>query len=204
MYIYEHDDDLTYLVVVERGYDKIAAFRMLEKLKAVFNQSFTKAELERATPYQFNQRFKKTLQELFEENTKSEGDKINQIKVGMDKTKDVLNNNVKLLAERDSNLDSLQDKTHDLSTTSYTIKKESTAIKRNVLCRKRIFYIGGAIIAILLIYGMFSLFCGFDGKKCFEKSKEKENSDKDNQIFIKKSMKQNFGGIQRKFYIDNF
>ena len=110
MYIKENDDKITYLVLVDKGYDKIVAFKMLDIIKKefqaniVFNHTNKDYEnLGNVAEYSLNDKFRSTLVNLFETYKDAGGtdNKIQQVINGLDNTTNILILTMQGLTERD-------------------------------------------------------------------------------------------------------
>ena len=98
--------------------------------------------------------------------------KLEQVQIGMDKTKEVLIENMKGLTERDEKLDNLLEKTQEMTDTSYSIKKTAKKVKNTIKWRSYMVKAGFFALAMVLIYMLIAMFCGFDFQQCASSSVE--------------------------------
>jgi len=127
--------------------------------------------------YSLNDKFRSTLVNLFETYKDAGGtdDKLVLVQKGLDNTKNVLVQNIVGLTERDEKLDSLLEKTQEMTDESYAIKKTSKKVKNTIKWRSYLVKAGFLALALVLIYMLIAMFCGFDFQQCTS-SNNVENS----------------------------
>ena len=113
MFIKEADDNIVYLVLVDFGYDKIEAFKLLDQVKVCFHNEINIKRIGKVKEYGLNDFFRPVLEEAAEywEN-KGTGDlKIDLALDKLNSLKTVMNENIIGLIERDEKLEPLLEKT---------------------------------------------------------------------------------------------
>ena len=168
MYIKKSDDNLTYLILVDKGYDKLEGFKMLETMKNYFHAEIGIKNLENIPEFSLNEKFRPTLINCFESWKDKGGSeaKLGLAMKGLDNLKITLNQNIAGLGERDEKLDTLIDKTQEMGDISMDIRKTAGKVKRQVKCKSLMTRVGFSVLAFVLIYILIGMFCGFDFSQC--------------------------------------
>ena len=168
MYIKSSDDNITYLILVDKGYDKLEGFKMLETMKNYFHAETDLKNLDNIPEFSLNEKFRPTLINCFESWKDKGGSeaKLGLAMKGLDNLKITLNQNIVGLGERDEKLDTLLDKTQEMGDISMDIRHTAVKVKRQIKCKSVMLRFGFSLLALVLIYILIGMFCGFDLSQC--------------------------------------
>lgn len=168
-YILEPDDQLTYMALYDKGYDKMLSFKNLNELKDSFKSTFIPDDILIGKEHQFNNEFQNELLKVYNNLSSSGVVKLVQIQHSLDDLKVGLHQNLLGMNKRDNDLDILCDKTADLAAGSYAIQSKATEVKKEKVNGKwkRNLLIGiGVLVVQFLIYLFMATFCGFSFEQC--------------------------------------
>lgn len=127
---YVRHDGLTGVCVTDKEYTERVAFSFINKILGDFEKAaknWTEIEEDQNTEPKF------LMDELVKFQDPGEADKISKITKELDEIKDVMHNNIEAVLKRGENLDSLMDKSEDLSATSVVFYKKAKA--QNACCK---------------------------------------------------------------------
>merc|ERR1711998_255131 len=128
------DSGLIFMVMMKQSPDmkKRTPFAFLEDVKKQFHKQYG-ANLTTVTPNDVYEAFAPVLAEKMSFYTKEGSDaQVGQVKEQIEEVKGIMVENVDKILERGEKLSLLVDKTEDLSTESYTFKKNAETVKRKM------------------------------------------------------------------------
>jgi len=159
-------DKITYLCMTSEGYTRMLSFKYLDEIK----KSFISTYGERAKSlhaYSANADFKHKLQTLMDLYNSHEQNKIGKVTAQVAEVKDIMQENIEKVIEREELIVSLVGKSEALSTSSGIFQRNSKKLKRALWWKnvKLMMLIG--FIIILVVYIVLATACGgFDLRKC--------------------------------------
>ena len=165
---YMNEEGLTFMIMTGKRYPKQAAIGCLESIKREFYSTYQGRDFDGELRYGLNDEFKKKLKmkfEYFNENKDVSDDKLEKLKNEMGKMKDEILEASGLLSERGEKIQVLDEKADILSRDSNTYYIQSKRVKKAELMKKIKYYIGIAVLVLLIIYLIIGFTCGF-GFQC--------------------------------------
>ena len=170
-----------FLLLVDKGFSQETGFECLQELKMDFERTFSEREINRARPYSFNSKFKRKFKNAFVSELFYFHQNFNFLKVaynqkGVDKAEKVRAEFADLKSTMESTFEDLlrkdakmqrmlenSDKFTDLTT---EIAKKGKTIKQNTFWNKIGFKIMLGVIALILLYVVAGMICGFTLSGC--------------------------------------
>ena len=166
---YENEKNITFMVMAGNLYPKGGAIGCIESIKREFEKTYEGRDFDGELNFGLNDEFKEKLKlklEYFNENKDITDDKIEALKEQMNLMKDEILNASGLLDNRGDKIKVLDDKADILSRDSNAYYRQSKRVRQAEQCKKIKTYIGISLAALIIIYFIIVLFCGFTFKKC--------------------------------------
>ncbi|KAL6061318.1 Vesicle-associated membrane protein 711 [Balamuthia mandrillaris] len=144
------DGGLIFLCMADADSGHRIPFSFLEDIRSRFTSQFGRAGYQTATENSLDDAFSRTLQQQMHFfNTDKEADQIRRVRGEIDAVKEVMVQNIDKVLERGEKIEVLVDQTNKLQSKSYTFKKKSTTLKRQLWWKN--VYLCGCIIACIVI-----------------------------------------------------
>ena len=166
---YENTRGLTFMIMAGKLYPKEGALGCLESIKREFEKTYEGRDFDGELNYGLNDDFKEKLKlklEYYNEHKEITDDKLEALKDQMNLMKDEILNASGLLDNRGDKIKVLDDKADILSRDSNAYYRQSKRVRQAEQCRKIKLYAGISVAALIIIYLIISLICGFNFKKC--------------------------------------
>ena len=147
-----------------KSYPKEAAVGCLQSIKREFNQAYEGRDFDGELNYGLNDEFREKLKlkfNYFNENKDVTDDKLGNLKDQLNLMKDDIITASGLLDERGDKVKVLDDKADVLSRDSNTYYKQAKRVKQAEQWRKYKMYAAIGCVALLLIYIIIGITCGF-------------------------------------------
>ncbi|KAM3144942.1 hypothetical protein pb186bvf_002947 [Paramecium bursaria] len=160
------ENGFSFLIMSEKGYKLRIAFAALEDIKNVFFKQFTPTVRDGAIAYGLNDQFSKVQKTKVEFYNSAEADKIKQIQEQVQKTNEIMMENLDKLLERGEKIDILVQKTQIMVNISTDMKNNATTLRRQMWWRNKKMGLILCLLITLGVYFLVSFICGFTFKKC--------------------------------------
>jgi vesicle-associated membrane protein 7 len=157
---YIYDNTIIYFCITKKIFDKVKAFQFLERIKSKFESQYQR-RVHTALPFAFNAEFLPIL--VVETKRYSENlsfNKLNQVQVKVDETKNILCENIDKLTDRGEKLHLLVDKTEMLTESSVSFKVSSRDLARSLYFRNVRVILFFSILILIGIYLIVAMACG--------------------------------------------
>ena len=157
------------MIMAGKLYPKEGALGCLESIKREFEKTYEGRDFDGELNYGLNDDFKEKLKlklEYYNEHKEITDDKLEALKDQMNLMKDEILNASGLLDNRGDKIKVLDDKADILSRDSNAYYRQSKRVRQAEQCRKIKLYAGISVAALIIIYLIISLICGFNFKKC--------------------------------------
>ena len=161
---YINENCVTFLIMTGKSYPKEAAVGCLQSIKREFNQAYEGRDFDGELNYGLNDEFREKLKlkfNYFNENKDVTDDKLGNLKDQLNLMKDDIITASGLLDERGDKVKVLDDKADVLSRDSNTYYKQAKRVKQAEQWRKYKMYAAIGCVALLLIYIIIGITCGF-------------------------------------------
>ena len=161
---YINENGVTFLIMTGKSYPKEAAVGCLQSIKREFNQAYEGRDFDGELNYGLNDEFREKLKlkfNYFNENKDVTDDKLGNLKDQLNLMKDDIITASGLLDERGDKVKVLDDKADVLSRDSNTYYKQAKRVKQAEQWRKYKMYAAIGCVALLLIYIIIGITCGF-------------------------------------------
>ena len=149
---YKNANNITYMIMTDGLYPKIAALSCLDSIQKEFENNITEDDLEGISSFGLDNKFKTKLRmkfDYFNENTDVSDERLGKLKDELNKMKDEVLNASGLLEERGTKLQNLDEKADALSRSSNNFYSHSKKVRRAEMMKK--FKIIGGIVLVLAI-----------------------------------------------------
>lgn len=160
---YIHRSGLICLAICSLVFPRQQAYTMLDEVYRSFVGMFG-VRWEHANAYDLNKDFHRTLLaigERYEHNHRASGDKaLANVKNQIADVTTIISDNIKVALERGEHLESLLDKTDDLTETSTTFRKKTQVVRRKMWWSLARVWVLIAVIVVIVIYIGVSVGCG--------------------------------------------
>ena len=169
MLFYINEQSITYMLMSGKLYPKEGALGCLQSIKREFTSVYEGRDFDGELNYGLNDEFREKLKlkfEYFNEHKDISDDKLEQLKDDLALMKDEILNASGLLDERGDKIKVLDDKADILSRDSNAYYNQSKRVRHSEQYKKYILYAGISAVALLLVYVIFGIACGF-GFQCF-------------------------------------
>ena len=170
------DNGLTYLCMADEGFGRLIVFRFLEDIKNRFLSSFGLDRVKHAQLYAFNADFRDTIRRGMNNANdprnmqyRSTDNKINQINIEIEKTKNTVMESIEKVLDRGDKLETLLDKSDGLVESGRIFKGSSRDLKNRMMWKNIKMTLLLVFIILIVGYVIFAFVCDFDGSKCFKK-----------------------------------
>jgi len=165
MFHYMVQEGITYLCFATKGHKTGVCFGFLDEISKKFTSIFDKAQMLTAHAYDARyagfERALETEMERFSQMT-SVDQKLSNIHDKIDRTTQVMKSNIEEVINRGDNIDSLLQRTSILVTDSDNFQTTAKKVKVKMWWRNMYVWVIMAVVAIVLIWLVFSIACGFD------------------------------------------
>ena len=168
MLFYINENYITYMLMSGKFYPKEGALGCLQSIKREFASTYEGRDFDGELNYGLNDEFREKLKlkfEYFNEHKEVTDDKLEQLRDDLALMKDEILNASGLLDDRGDKIKVLDDKAEILSRDSNAYYRQSKRVRRAEQCKKIKLYIGLSLAALLVIYFIIGITCGF-GFKC--------------------------------------
>ncbi|CAG9322622.1 unnamed protein product [Blepharisma stoltei] len=146
---YHNDSGFTYLCMTDAAFSNRAAYNFLFDLREKFQAKFGE-EAQKAIGFSASKQFEDIMKQRMEFfNTDPNADKLKIVRQTLDKTRDVMIENIDKVLARGDKIELLVSKTAYMSDQAVTLRKTSTRVKRHMWWKN--FKLSLIIIAILLV-----------------------------------------------------
>ncbi|ESN99929.1 hypothetical protein HELRODRAFT_185780 [Helobdella robusta] len=153
------DNKIIYLVIADKEFDQVIAFKYLSEIQKKFLQRYA-AFANVALPYAMNSEFSRVINAEMKRYNVAEPSKITALQDQVEDVKKILVRNIEEVANRGEKLELLIDKTEMLSNNAVAFHRSSRSVRRN-MCIKNIKWIIIVILALVLVmYIIVSAACG--------------------------------------------
>ncbi|PVU96316.1 hypothetical protein BB561_001257 [Smittium simulii] len=162
LYHYICKNGVVYLCVASENFGRRIPFSFLKELKTQFLREFPEAEVDDLSISYDS--FQNTIQSIVLHYSNNPSlDPIKKVQGEINQVKDIMIQNIERVLERGDRIDTLVDKTNNLSTAAFAFRKRSTAVKRKMWWRhQKIMFLLLSTICIVFYIFVCSL-CGFPG-----------------------------------------
>ena len=124
-----------------------------------------------AIAFAFNDDFARVLQNQIRYYNENPGaDNIGRVRSQINDVKDVMVQNIEKVLQRGEKIELLVDKTDRLNQQAFKFEKQSKKLKNAMWWKNMKMMIFMGVIAVVAIYIVAGMICGFDLKKCTKKS----------------------------------
>ncbi|CAG9325437.1 unnamed protein product [Blepharisma stoltei] len=150
---YHNDSGFTFLCMTDASFSNRTAYTFLFDLKEKFHAQFGE-EAQKAIGFSANKQFEDTMKERMQYfNTDPNADKLKIVKQTLDKTRDVMIENIDKVIQRGDKIELLVSKTAYMSDQAIDFRKTSARVKRHMWCKN--------FKLTLIIIGIIVLVIGF-------------------------------------------
>ena len=161
------DLQMTYLIVVEKGFSKQIGFEMLEKMRSRFEATVDRKLVASARAMSLIPQFRDELKTLHLLHSFNNVDKTEVAIAKMNDLREVQIESLKNIMQRESKVDSLLERADAMDRETYTAKNRASSSRKSFWWEKVWIKIFIFTVAVFLIYVAMSLYCGFDFSKCY-------------------------------------
>mmetsp|Transcript_25442 Transcript_25442/g.28264 ORF Transcript_25442/g.28264 Transcript_25442/m.28264 type:complete len:220 (-) Transcript_25442:228-887(-) len=160
-YIFHYmvSDQLTYLCMTDRDYNRLNAFQFLGEIQERFIATYGDRG-KTAIAFAFNADFQRVLQQQMDKYNTQKSDKLSQVQDEISLVKDVVIKNIDKVLERGERIELLVDKTEALDQHAFKFKKQSRNLKRAMWRKKIKLMIIITLFVIAVIYIILASACG--------------------------------------------
>mmetsp|Transcript_15672 Transcript_15672/g.17425 ORF Transcript_15672/g.17425 Transcript_15672/m.17425 type:complete len:230 (+) Transcript_15672:33-722(+) len=153
-YNYLNNGNLTFLCVTDKDFLARVSFDFLKKIESVYsNQSSTK----------FTSQFKE-LMETYSDPHKV--DRVTRVKSKLDDVKGVMIDNIDKVMERGEALDTIEERTADLSNASMDFRRSSTTLRKVMWWKNVKLWIVLGVLLVVLLFVVVWIGCGLTFANC--------------------------------------
>lgn len=166
LFHYTVSNTLTYLCMTSEGFTRMLSFKYLDEVKKSFIGTYgDRAKTMNA--YSVNADFKHKIKMVMEQYNAHDQNKIGRVQAQVAEVKDIMQENIEKVLEREELIVSLVDKSEALSNSSDIFKHNSKKLKRALWWKNIKLLILIGFIIIVLIYVILAAACGgFALKDC--------------------------------------
>lgn len=157
---YHNDSGFTFLCMTDANFSNRAAYNFLFDLKEKFHAKFGEEAL-KAIGFSASKQFEDTMRQRMDFfNTDPNADKLKVVRQTLDKTRDVMIENIDKVLARGEKIEILVNKTAYMSETAVTLRKQSTKVKRHMWWKNFKLSLIIMLILIIVIAFIVLLACG--------------------------------------------
>ncbi|XP_063223402.1 vesicle-associated membrane protein 7 [Bacillus rossius redtenbacheri] len=160
LFHYICESRIIYMCITDDDFERSRAFLYLNEIRRRFQTAYgTRAET--ALAYAMNTEFSQVLANEMKHYSESrEIDTISRVHGELDELKNIMVKNIDNVAMRGERLELLVNKTENLSANSVTFRKTSRNLQRIMFWKNVKLYIVIAVVVLVIIYFVISMFCG--------------------------------------------
>jgi vesicle-associated membrane protein 7 len=157
---YHNEQSITFLCLSDAGYSKRMAYEFLYDIRDRFFTKFGSTVRE-AIAYSADKEFKDELKgRMIYFNSDSSADRLRSARVNIDRTKDIMIENIDKVLARGEKIELLVTKTGQMADEAVTLKRTATKVKRSMWWQNFKLKILIAFIVVILLYAIAAYGCG--------------------------------------------
>ena len=166
MFHYHNQSGFTFLCMTDSGFPNRTAYSFLVDIKGKFFERYGEEEASKMLGYGANREFSEVMKSKMVQYNNST-DKIKVARDNIEKTKDIMIENIDKVLARGEKIELLVSKTEYMSESAVTLRKQATKVKRHMWWKNFKLTLLVASILLLIIFFVIVLSCGgFTFDKC--------------------------------------
>ncbi|OQS04380.1 vesicle-associated membrane protein [Thraustotheca clavata] len=159
-------DGITYLCMADNDFKRRVPFQFLEDMKNRFLTTYGDRG-RTAIAFAMNAEFQHVIQRQMDYfNANPEVDTVIQVQQSLDEVKDTMVENIEKVLGRGEKFELLVDRTDQLNQQSFVFNRKSRKLRKAMWWRSMKMWLCLGCLAVLIIYFVISMACGFDFSSC--------------------------------------